>query len=220
MCNDELTYSESDTTAESQSKSDEIALLCEHVDYQNIEKIEKIPTFAKKIAELIKDSIEFEWIQSTIKILNKLISNDLQSKIYAGLSALYLIVVLQTKFATENHHLRQMLVDSLNEAFDYSINDLRNEYSDNNSIQEISNTIDQELSSFGSGDIFDFYIQSIEFAYASLYKKPKADMFFKAFHIDDKTYVSLVDHFEQEDAKDCLSPVAEQITEHLLEVKI
>lgn len=60
MCNDELTYSESDTTAESQSKSDEIALLCEHVDYQNIEKIEKIPTFAKKIAELIKDSIEFE----------------------------------------------------------------------------------------------------------------------------------------------------------------
>lgn len=33
--------------------------------------------------------------------------------------------------------------------------------------------------------------------------------------------MSIADHFEQEeDVKDCLSPVAEQITEHLLEAKI
>lgn len=216
---EDTVYSESDNTTESLSKSDEIANLCEQFDYQNVEKIEKIPIFAKKTAELMRDSIDYEGIHSIIKVLNKMISQDLRSKIYAGLTALYLSVIFEKRLANEKH-LKQLLVDSLNEAFDYSISDLKNDYTQNSSVQTISDKIDQELSSYGSGDFFDFYIQSIEFAYASLYKKPKADMFFKAFHIEDKTYVSLADHFEQEDSKDGLSPVAEQITEHLLEVKV
>ena len=127
---------------------------------------------------------------------------------------------LDEKRLINENELRQMLIDSLNEAFDYSLSDLKSQFSENKSVKSISEKIDEQLSSYGTGEFFDFYIQSIEFAYSSLYKKPKADLYFKAFHIEDKTYISLADHFEQEDSKDGLSPVAEQITEHLLEAKI
>ncbi|KAK8900260.1 hypothetical protein M9Y10_002583 [Tritrichomonas musculus] len=102
------------------------------------------------------------------------------------MSALYLLIAFENRLKSDDQ-TKQMLIDSLNEDFDFSLSDLRNEFGSDKSVRLSSEKINDKLRLYGSGEFFDFYIQSLEFAYASLYKKPKTDMLFKTFHINDKT---------------------------------
>lgn len=129
----------------------------------------------QKTAYIFRDSIDFERIQSVVKILNRLISYNIQYKIYVGMSALYLLIAFENRLKSDDQ-TKQMLIDSLNEDF-----------GSDKSVRLSSEKINDKLRLYGSGEFFDFYIQSLEFAYASLYKKPKTDMLFKTFHINDKT---------------------------------
>lgn len=129
----------------------------------------------QKTADIFRDSIDFERIQSVVKVLNRLISYNIQYKIYVGMSALYLLIAFENRLKSDDQ-TKQMLIDSLNEDF-----------GSDKSVRLSSEKINDKLRLYGSGEFFDFYIQSLEFAYASLYKKPKTDMLFKTFHINDKT---------------------------------
>lgn len=91
------------------------------------------------------------------------------------MSALYLLIAFENRLKSDDQ-TKQMLIDSLNEDF-----------GSDKSVRLSSEKINDKLRLYGSGEFFDFYIQSLEFAYASLYKKPKTDMLFKTFHINDKT---------------------------------
>lgn len=91
------------------------------------------------------------------------------------MSALYLLIAFENRLKSDDQ-TKQMLIDSLNEDF-----------GSDKSVRLSSEKINDKLRLYGSGEFFDFYIQSLKFAYASLYKKPKTDMLFKTFHINDKT---------------------------------